>query len=97
MADHDSDAPARLMFPIMDGHQVHCIPWDIIARCEKRAIRNHDQTLKRLAERGGLCAAEALLVLTDRCVSQMKYATSVEEDEAELLAIIDKIERGIHV
>lgn len=39
------------------------LPWDMIAPHEKQALRNHSQTLKRLAERGGLSAGEALAVL----------------------------------
>jgi len=41
------------------------IPWEIIAPHEKQALYNHDQTLQRLAERGGLCSQEALATLND--------------------------------
>ena len=33
---------------------------------EPQALRNHDQTLQRLAERGGMGVREILFVLTDR-------------------------------
>jgi hypothetical protein len=42
------------------------IPWPMIAPHEARAKKNHDQTLERLAERGGLDAYEAVWVLTDQ-------------------------------
>lgn len=42
------------------------IPLALIALHERQAGRNHYQTLKRLAERGGLSASEAVAVLEDR-------------------------------
>jgi hypothetical protein len=42
------------------------IPWDMIAPHEKWAMYNHDQTLERLAERGGLGPREILAVLDHR-------------------------------
>lgn len=47
-------------FPIQGGPS---IPWSVIAPCEAQAKRNHDQTLERLAERGGLDSGEACAVL----------------------------------
>lgn len=41
------------------------IPWSVIAPHERQALRNHSQTLRRLAERGGLAWTEMLAVLTD--------------------------------
>jgi hypothetical protein len=73
------------MFPIMipydqrkmiaDARQlgsvfiVIAIPWDMIVSHEKQAVRNHSQTLERLAERGGLSAEEALSAINDRGLS----------------------------
>jgi hypothetical protein len=42
------------------------IPWEMIEPHEAQAHKNHQQTLKRLAERGGLSHREALAVLEDR-------------------------------
>ncbi len=50
-------------FPII-GSGGQTIPWAVIAQHEKQAGRNHGQTLRRLAERGGLDWTEALWVLT---------------------------------
>lgn len=47
-------------FPIMGGPS---IPWAMIAPHEAQARKNHDQTLERLAQRGGLSPAEALCVM----------------------------------
>lgn len=42
------------------------IPWSLIAPHEQQAEKNHSQSLRRLAERGGLSACEALAVLENR-------------------------------
>lgn len=42
------------------------IPWSLLAAHEERALSNHHQTLERLAQRGGLDAAEAADILLDR-------------------------------
>jgi hypothetical protein len=42
------------------------IPWDIIAPHQSQALENHNQTLERLAERGGLGPREILAVLDHR-------------------------------
>lgn len=42
------------------------IPWEMIGPHEAQAMRNHSQTLTRLAERAGLSPCEALAVLEDR-------------------------------
>lgn len=56
-------------FPIILGYGRNrkdgppSIPWEMIAPHEAQALTNHGQTLKRLAERGGLSPHEAMLVL----------------------------------
>ena len=47
------------------------IPWDLIAKHETQAQRNHSQTLARLAERGGLSAGEAVAVMTGKSWSEI--------------------------
>lgn len=70
------------MFPILVGYKVRddiaemqrgnspylpvCIPWEMLTPHERQAETNHYQSLERLAQRGGLCASEALAVLEDR-------------------------------
>src|SRR5208337_3842932 len=42
------------------------VPWSLLAPHEAQARRNHDQTLARLAERGGLCPSEMVDVIEGR-------------------------------
>lgn len=57
-------------FPILGSREN--IPWDVIASHEEQAILNHGhQTLRTLAERGGLDWTEALAVLEDRRYTRM--------------------------
>lgn len=55
-------------FPVLnhkrDNFPLASVPWEFIAPHEAQAQRNHAQTLKRLAERGGLSAKEMLAVVT---------------------------------
>lgn len=61
------EKPTYKMFPIINSRPYQSIPWDMLTPHEAQAERNHGgQTLKRLAERGGLSWAEALAVLTDK-------------------------------
>ena len=48
-------------FPILD--KTDKVPWEFVAPHEQQARRNHNQTLKRLAQRGGLSWSELELVL----------------------------------
>ena len=51
-------------FPIL--RTKFTIPWEVIATHEKQEMSNYGQTIKRLAERGGLDWVEALAVMEDR-------------------------------
>ena len=42
------------------------VPWALVAPHEAQAHRNHSQSLRRLAERGGLGPCELVAVLHDR-------------------------------
>ncbi len=53
-------------FPIMGCNIIASIPWGFIAPHEAQAQRNHGQSLKRLAERGGLAVPEALDIIQGR-------------------------------
>lgn len=47
------------------------VPWSLVAPHEKQALRFHDQTLNRLAERGGLDITELYYLLRDEdCPAQ---------------------------
>lgn len=51
-----------------------CLPFEMILPHEQQAQRNHSQSLKLLASRGGLSACEALAVLEDRPWRRMDEA-----------------------
>jgi len=84
------------VFPIMVGREgtaAPCpswIPWDAIAPYEGHALANHDQTLERLAQRGGLSPEEAYLVMTGR---RWKGETFNKAFEIEACNFLDKIVR----
>ena len=68
-------------FPIMTyrdygGNQLTSIPFAMIEGCELQAKKNHGQSLKRLAERGGLAACEALAVLNGKKWEKMEPEVS---------------------
>jgi len=50
-------------FPIMGCNIIASIPWAMLEPHEEQAQRNHGQSLKRLAERGGLAVSEALDII----------------------------------
>lgn len=55
-----------IMFPIAAPEGSDCptrIPWGLVAPYEGNALRNHDQSLKRLAQRGGLDPLELYWIM----------------------------------
>ena len=81
-AQAEVDRMKERRFPILDAPAV---PWSIIAPCERQASINHgEQTLERLAERGGLSASEAVAVLECR----RWYAMPPEAAKDRLAAIV---------
>lgn len=82
----DTDETAR-HFPLLPNYrqkgaalQRRSIPWPMIAPHEAQALRNHGQTLQRLAERGGLSPGEACDVLLGH-----RWATTPEAGAVALL------------
>jgi hypothetical protein len=89
------------MFPILMSHDagkkvgearksgcavmVVALPWEMIAPHEDQVQKNHSQSLKRLAERGGLGWCEAVAVLEDRPWGQMLPPGSANARLVELL------------
>jgi hypothetical protein len=47
------------------------IPWGAILAHEQQALRNHDQTIECLNQRGGLAPCEAVAVLENRRWKEM--------------------------
>jgi hypothetical protein len=80
------------LFPILTGTgedrgHVAAIPWDVIAAHDEQARLNHGQTLVRLAERGGLCASEAVAILENRDWRAMH----IDDAEARLRQLIGPV------
>lgn len=61
------------------GSVVIGLPWAMIQPHEAQAQLNHSQSLKRLAERGGLSACEALAILDNRRWGRMSRPAAMAE------------------
>ncbi|QKF52772.1 hypothetical protein [Pseudomonas graminis] len=68
--------------PVMRGVNIKQIPMRLLQPFEKQALRNHSQSLQRLAERGGMNACEILGIIQGLSWSQLKHH---EDDEACLI------------
>lgn len=81
-------------FPIMVGYRgtpgpcPSAIPWEAIAPYEGHALENHQQTLEKLASRGGLDPVEAYFVMTGH---RWKGETVREPLLREACAFLDKV------
>ncbi len=58
-------------FPVMDAPTLASIPWALIKPHEAQVQSNHDQSLTRLAERGGLTACEMLCAIQGRSIRDL--------------------------
>lgn len=97
-------------FPILGSSET--LPWSVIEPHEKQARENHSQTLRRLAERGGLSWTEALLVLNDRPLTftripdarnkVLKICAATEEQagvttDPRIRIVVDRMVNGVQV
>lgn len=69
-------------FPIMGCNIIASIPWAILAPHEQQAQRNHRQSLKQLAERGGLAVSEAIAI-----INGLRWGTVANCEANDLLLI----------
>ena len=84
----------RRRFPIMGqrhGDICMTIPWEIISPHQSQAMKNHSQTLERLAERGGLSPGEALAVMTNRAWQDRSKFKFHETLDALIEVIINRL------
>ncbi len=68
----------------------HSVPWDFVEGHRKTALKNHNQTLEKLAARGGLSPMELFLLVTDRslaAIADLDTDTAVEELDILLMAV----------
>ena len=75
------------MFPVLHDAMFRAVPWDMVAPHEARAKRNHDQSLERLAQRGGLSPLELVCVLSDRGLGSIRHMDAVEARNALIRAV----------
>lgn len=68
--------------PVMRGKNIKSIPMRLLQPYEEQALRNHSQSLQRLAERGGMNACEILGIIRGLRWSQLKHHS---DDEANLI------------
>lgn len=95
--------PPSDRFPVLRGYSrleerapfPRDVPWALLAPHERRAILTHDQTLKRLAERGGLGLDEMAAILVDE--DWWRYWRGLEKSPGRAAAIVCRImrERGL--
>lgn len=85
---------AGQQFPVLGQTPRTFVPWDFVAEHAQQAERNHGQTVRRLAERGGLCWSELFAVITDAHWSKidrtLDHRLAVLHMLAEWLARFDK-------
>ena len=53
------------------------IPWAMIQPHEATALKNHQQSLETLAQRGGLSSCEAVAILEDRAWSEIENSEDI--------------------
>lgn len=71
------------------------VPFAVVIRHQSQAIRNHGQTVHRLAERGGLCWTELLAVLADVPYQQVAAMTEPRARHAAM-KIVEREELTIN-
>jgi len=87
-------------FPILLPHRFRqtnpdyptSVPWSFIEPGRAQAKRNHDQTLERLAERGGLAPGEMRCALEGRRLFDEPWTEErIAHDAAWLLEALAKV------
>lgn len=70
----------RSVMPIMGSTLLSEVPFAMLVPHEAMALRNHDQSLNRLAERGGLAVSEVIAILEGKgwgafkdCIENDRY------------------------
>lgn len=74
--------------PIMSSKYLQNMPMAMLN--EKQAKRNHGQTLTRLAERGGICPAEAIAIMDGLGFGAVKVCP---ENDLLLLRRVEKFKK----
>lgn len=80
---------SRENMPVMSSKHLKIMPMAMLS--EKQAMKNHGQTLERLAERGGICPAEALSIMDGLHWGAVKVC---DENDALLARRVDKFKES---
>lgn len=64
-AERDALRDKARMFPVLDEAR-YSVPWNLVVPYEAQAQRNHEQSLEKLASRGGLSSVELIAVIEGR-------------------------------
>ncbi|WP_425962744.1 hypothetical protein [Rhizobium nepotum] len=83
----------RPMFPVLNDEVIKRVPWAAVAPHEAQARKNHMQSLKRLAERGGLGIEELFYVLVDRDFPPVISKAGPKRDAAYRLEVMRALYR----
>lgn len=79
---------------VHDVRSPRSVPWDLVEPGRDQAMRNHDQTLERLAERGGLAPCELRCALEGKKLwphcDPPYSAERCAEDEAWVAKLCEK-------
>jgi hypothetical protein len=70
------------LFPILGEPAGHGIAWHVVERHERRIFSNHNQTLERLAERGGLSWIELWIAFNDYRLFQAPKIAAIDARNA---------------
>lgn len=60
-------------FPIMHDTEIKSVPWEVMQPHELQTLRNHSQSLERLASRGGVTPEEAVAIIEGRPWKRMPF------------------------
>lgn len=83
------------LFPVLvsgppDRNKTY-VPWSLLEPHRAQALKNHGQTLERLAERGGLSVCEIAAVVQDRAWFHMKANDAWEAIYAAIAAELERM------
>lgn len=82
---------SRESMPIMSSEYLKSMPMVMLS--DKQAMKNHGQTLERLAERGGICPSEALAIMDSLHWGSVKVC---DENDLLLLRRVERFKEKSH-
>lgn len=80
-------------FPILGTRPRVMVPWSFVEQGRKQAMINHDQTLERLADRGGLAWGELFMSLAGERYSRLGGYPDQEKARVLILQLLERPDR----